>query len=168
MKSATFCAVSAFVSLSLATSFAAAQAGRSGFGVGAEVTTTGITGGTFVYDPGPLHLDFLLGARFNDSASNVAAGARLFFPLHRTQSADFSLGPGIGIVHSDTSPPNNAPGNSYDQCHLEGAGQIRAFLVPNVAFSGSAGLGLVFEPGGPTFSLGGTVGASFGITYFFY
>src|SRR5450432_1870153 len=42
--------------------------GRSGFGAGAEATSTGIVGGTFVYDAQVFHLDALLGAHLTKMA----------------------------------------------------------------------------------------------------
>jgi hypothetical protein len=142
---------------------------RAGLGAGAEATTTGIVGGTFVYDRGNLHLDALLGARFAHNDSAIAVAARLFFPLHSTQAADFSIGPGLGLVHFEhgDNPPNNARNN---EVHLEGAAQIRAFIVSNVALSASAGIGAIFANGDNNNSvvIGGQVAGSFGVTYFFY
>lgn len=147
--------------------------GRSGFGAGAEATSTGIVGGTFVYDAQVFHLDALLGAHLTKNGTDLAVAARFFFPLHHTQAADFSIGPGVGLVHGqhqDDAPPNApAPAStSSNQVHLEGALQIRAFVVSNVAFSASAGLGIVLANGNNTATIGGQVGASLGITYFFF
>jgi hypothetical protein len=140
---------------------------RTGIGVGAEMTTTGIVGGTFVYDAGFFHLDALLGAQFASGRSQEMVAGRFFFPLHRSQMADFSIGPGIGIVHTTVSPAG-APSNSANEVHAEGAVQIRAFVVPNVALSASAGLGFVATNGSNSAVIGGQVGGSFGVTYFFF
>ena len=138
-------------------------------GVGAEVTTTGLVGGTFVYDPGPFRLHALLGARFAHNDTELDLAARFFFPLHKSQNADFSIGPGIGLVHFDhgDAPGDNALDNAV---HLEGAAQIRAFLVSNVALSASVGVGAIFGNGSNHNAavLGGQVGGAFGITYFFF
>ena len=134
------------------------------FGAGAEATTTGIVGGTFVYDPGPWHLDALLGAHFAHDDEEIDLAARFFFPVHRSRFADFSVGPGVGLVHfNHPNPPDNA-------VHVEGAMQIRAFLVSNVAISATAGIGVVFANGNNNDRavIGGQVGGSFGITYFFF
>jgi hypothetical protein len=134
------------------------------FGAGAEATTTGVVGGTFVYDPGPFHLDALLGAHFAHEDEEIDLAARLFFPVHHSRAADFSLGPGLAIVHfNHPNPPDNA-------IHVEGALQIRAFLVSNVALSATAGIGFIFANGDNNNRavIGGQVGGSFGITYFFY
>jgi hypothetical protein len=138
--------------------------GRPHFGAGAEATTTGIVGGTFVYDPGPFHLDALLGAHFAHDDEEIDLAARFFFPVHRSRAADFSIGPGVGLVHfNHPNPPDNA-------VHVEGAIQIRAFLVSNVALSATAGIGVVFANGdnNDRAVIGGQVGGSFGITYFFF
>jgi hypothetical protein len=137
--------------------------------VGAEATTTGIVGGTFVYDAAVFHLDALFGARLTKNDTDLAVAARFFFPLHHGQAADFSIGPGVGFVHGQHDAPPPATGrNSNNQLHLEGALQIRAFVVSNVALSASAGLGVVIDNGNNTAIIGGQVGASLGITYFFF
>jgi Tfp pilus assembly protein PilZ len=51
---------------------------------------------------------------------------------------------------------------------LEGAAQIRAFIVPNVALSASAGLGLVLTKDNNSATIGGQLGGTFGVTYFFF
>ena len=153
----------------LATGSAAAQAAPAarGIGVGAEMTLTGITGATFVYDAEAFHIDALLGALFQHDDSQVAVAGRFFFPVHRSQFADFSLGPGIGLVHQ-SHHPDDAPTVSTNPVHLEGAAQIRAFIVPNVALSATAGLGAVLTKNNNTVTIGGQVGGSFGVTYFFF
>jgi hypothetical protein len=155
-----------------ATGTAAAQTAQTarGIGVGAEATLTGIVGGTFVYDAEMFHVDALLGASFQHNDSSLAVAGRLFFPVHRSQSADFSLGPGIGLVHVTHDPDGDGPLGrvSSNPVHLEGAAQIRAFLVPNVAFSATAGLGLVLTDNNNSAVIGGQLGGSFGLTYFFF
>lgn len=155
-----------------ATGTAAAQTtpAARGIGVGAEATLTGIVGGTFVYDAEAFHLDALLGASFQRNDSSVAVAGRLFFPVHRSQSADFSLGPGLGLVHVTHDPDGDGPQGrvSTNPIHLEGAAQIRAFVVPNVALSATAGLGMVLTKDNNSALIGGQVGGSFGVTYFFF
>jgi hypothetical protein len=152
---------------------AARPAVRSGIGVGAEATTTGIVGGTLVYDASVFHIDVLLGGRFDPDASTTAVAGRFFFPLHTSPSADFSIGPGIGVEHT-TNHPRGAPdapppaSTSANAVHLEGAVQIRAFIVQNVALSASAGIGAVFTNGNNSAVIGGQLGGALGITYFFF
>jgi hypothetical protein len=164
-----FFSVLVFVSRTSAAQQAAANTGRTGVGLGAEATTTGIVGATFVYDASVFRIDALLGADFVPNETTVATAGRFFFPLHRGQMADFSIGPGIGLVHTNIRPPGDAPNTSRNDVHLEGAVQIRAFVVPNVAFSASAGLGMVLRSGGNTSGvIGGQLGGSLGVTYFFW
>ena len=147
---------------------AAAQASPGPFGLGAEVTTTGIAGALFVYDPGNFHIDVIAGADFYHNGSTVEAAGRFFFPVSRGHGADFSIGPGIGFEHIDY-PPGTDPNAPTNRVHLEGAFQIRAFVVPNVAVEASAGLGTVIANGNDnnSFHFGGEVGGQFGIVYFF-
>ena len=143
-----------------------------GIGVGAEATLTGIVGGTFVYDAASWHVDALLGGTFQNDHSEVAVAGRFFFPLHRSQSADFSVGPGIGLVHRTNHDPDG-PGpqgsTTATPIHLEGAAQIRAFVVPNIALNATAGLGIVLNnDNNNSATFGGQLGGSFGVTYFFF
>lgn len=156
--------------LATGTSFAQSAPAARGIGVGAEATLTGIAGATFVYDAEAFHVDALLGASFRRNDSAVAVAGRLFFPIHRTQAADFSLGPGIGLIHTSTDPDGDGPGGrvSSNPIHVEGAAQIRAFLVPNVAVSASAGIGAVITNDNNSAVITGQLGGSFGITYFFF
>jgi len=142
-----------------------------GIGVGAEATLTGIVGGTFVYDAERFHIDALLGGSFAPDVSRFAVAGRFFFPVHRSQYADFSLGPGVGLEHvvvHDQDGPGPQTSVSTNPIHLEGAAQIRAFVVPNVALSASAGLGLVLRDNNNTATIGGQLGGAFGVTYFFF
>jgi len=174
MRNSTKLFIPLFSLALFATGTAAAQtapAGR-GIGVGVEATLTGIMGGTFVYDAAAWHLDALLGATFQNDHSDLAVAGRFFFPLHRTQYADFSVGPGIGLVHRTNHDPDG-PGpqgsTTATPIHLEGAAQIRAFIVPNVALNATGGLGVVLNTDNDNkATFGGQLGADFGVTYFFF
>jgi len=174
MRNSTKLFLPLFTLALLATGTAAAQTAPTarGIGVGAEMTLTGIMGATFVYDAAAWHVDALLGAQFLNDESTLAVAGRLFFPLHRSQSADFSLGPGIGLQHvSIHDPDGDGPQTSQSRTpiHLEGAAQIRAFVVPNVALSATAGLGVVVNnDNNNSATIGGQLGGSFGVTYFFF
>lgn len=172
MRNSTKLTLPLFVLALFATGTAAAQTGPTarGIGVGAEATLTGIVGGTFVYDAEAFHIDALLGASFQHNDSSLAVAGRFFFPVHRSQSADFSLGPGIGLVHVTHDPDGDGPQGrvSTNPVHLEGAAQIRAFVVPNVALSATAGLGVVLTKNDNSATIGGQLGGSFGVTYFFF
>jgi hypothetical protein len=155
-----------------ATGTAAAQTARTarGIGVGAEATLTGIVGGTFVYDAEAFHIDALLGGSFQPNNSQFAVAGRFFFPVHRSRFADFSLGPGVGLMHTSDDPDGDGPNGrvTANPIHLEGAAQIRAFVVDNVALSASAGVGMVLTKGNNSATIGGQLGGSFGVTYFFF
>jgi len=173
MRNSTKLFIPLFALALFATGTASAQNARvaRGIGVGAEATLTGIVGGTFVYDAESFHIDALLGGSFNPDTSSLAVAGRFFFPVHRSQYADFSLGPGIGLVHvTNHDPDGNGPqtSTSTNPIHLEGAAQIRAFIVPNVALSASAGLGVVLTKDNNSATIGGQLGGSFGVTYFFF
>jgi hypothetical protein len=156
--------------LATGTSLAQNAPAARGIGVGAEATLTGIVGATFVYDAEAFHVDALLGGSFRRNESDLAVAGRLFFPIHRTQAADFSIGPGLGLVHSTRDPDGDGPQGrtSTNPVHVEGAAQIRAFLVPNVAVSASAGIGAVVTKDNNSAVITGQLGGQFGITYFFF
>jgi hypothetical protein len=173
MRNSTKLLIPLFTLALFATGTAAAQTAPAarGIGVGAEMTMTGIAGGAFVYDTAAFHVDALLGAAFKRDTSDVSVAGRLFFPVHKSQSADFSLGPGIGLVHHVIHDPDgDGPQGSQtsNPIHLEGAAQIRAFVVPNIALSATAGLGVVLDKGNNSMIIDGQLGASFGVTYFFF
>lgn len=165
-----FFAIILFVSRASSAQQTPRTAVRSGVGVGAEATTTGIVGGMFVYDASLFHIDALLGGEFNSDDSVVRVAGRLFFPLHTSPSADFSIGPGIGFERTTRHPGGEPPppSVSVNSVHLEGAVQIRAFIVQNVALSASAGVGAVFTNGNNSAVIGGQLGGALGITYFFF
>lgn len=151
-------------------SFAQNAPAARGIGVGAEATLTGIVGGAFVYDAEAFHLDALLGGSFRRYDSSLDLAARLFFPVHRTQVADFSIGPGLGLRHVTHDPDGDQPLGrvSTNPVLIEGAAQIRAFLVPNVALSASLGIGAELTKDNNSAVITGQVGSSFGLTYFFF
>jgi hypothetical protein len=63
--------------------------------------------------------------------------------VHAASFADFSLGGGIGIDHWTSAPGTNASDSRTDVA-LEVGGQIRAFIVSNVALTADLGLGVYF------------------------
>jgi hypothetical protein len=104
-----------------------------GIGVGFASMLRGPSGLSVAYDAGAWHLDAIFAARdFGDSQFEL--GARGWFHLHSTGSADFSLGGGLGLR------PEGGDDNLFE---IEAGFLIRAFVVPNVALSGFGGLGLV-------------------------
>lgn len=170
--------------MTLVTATAAAQSepvssGGRGIGLGVEQNLGGLSGAALVYDAGSFHFDVLLGLKHysNDGpdATFLGLGGRFFFVLHSFGMADFSIGGGLGILQSDVGD------NSDTEIQIEGAAQIRLFLVPNVSLTAS--LGLVFLTandnnvgGGPVLAggtgetalgIGGGLFGGFGLIYFF-
>jgi hypothetical protein len=144
------------------TSFAAAQAtdasptSRGSIGLGAAATLTMPVGIQFVYDPGAWHMDVITSLR-HDGGTDIAASARFFYHVHTAQAADFSLGGGVGFQNSE--------GND-NIVHVELSAQIRAFIVSNVALSGTLGLGLRTADRNDFVVSGQTTGI-LAVTYFF-
>jgi hypothetical protein len=151
-----------------------------GPGVGIEENLGGLSGGSFVWDAGRFRIDAILGIaheseRGNGSVTDFGVGGRFFFVVHRMERADFSLGGGFAVVHEDVDG-----GPNETNLQIELAAQIRAFVAPNVALSGSLGFAIVTADnniilGGPVtsgngdgaFGFGGQLLAGFGVTYYF-
>ncbi|HKA90118.1 MAG TPA: hypothetical protein VKE22_20800 [Haliangiales bacterium] len=158
----------------------AQEAGAHGPGVGVEENLAGLTGATFVYDMGNLRFDLLFGLRF--ASTNVPGGndvtifgfgGRVFYVVHHSGMADFSLGGGLGLIFASA-------GVSNVNVDIEGLGQARIFLAPNFCFMGTLGLavaitdkgaileGPVIAQGAKTgFGIGGELLGSIGFAYFF-
>ncbi len=156
---------------------ASSQHGR-GPGVGAVTMLNGMDGAMFTWGSGGWHMDALFGLRhYRPNAGNsyttaFSLGGRFWYHVHAAQFADFSLGGGLGLVRYETNPGN--PGND-DRLDLllQVGGQMRAFIVPNVALLADVGIGAYFGPddniliGGNSIGGGGFVQGTLGIAYFF-
>jgi hypothetical protein len=155
---------------------AASGHGR-GLGVGAMTMLNGFDGALVTWGSagGGFHADGFFGLRhYTDGASTTpfSIGGRFWYHVHAAAFADFSLGGGLGLLHYDTNPgsPNN---DSRLDLALQVGGQIRAFIVPNVALLADLGLGVTFGPtddlliGGQAPGGGGFVSGTLGIAYFF-
>lgn len=165
---------------------AASGHGR-GIGVGAATMLNGTSGAlvTWGSSGGGLHVDGIFGLhhyRDDDThyTTSFAVGGRFWYHVHASTFADFSLGGGIGLTSWTFNP--GAPGSdSRLDLSLEVGGQIRAFIVPNVALVADLGLGATFgnydnimiggqsvtgssEPEGPANNF---VVGTLGIAYFF-
>jgi hypothetical protein len=143
-------------------------------GVDGALVTWGSPGGGF-------HADGFFGLRHyapNAASGNTtkttdfSVGARFWYHVHAATFADFSLGGGLGFIRWETDP--GRPGNdSRLDLALQVGGQIRAFLVPNVAILADLGLGVFFGPtddlliGGQSVGGGEFVNGTLGIAYFF-
>lgn len=134
------------------------------FGLGAEAMITGLTGAAFVYDPSRFRIDALFSYKGAGGNDLFRLAGRVFYVVHSHSAADFSLGGGLGIVHFS---PENKNADSEKQIHLEAVAQIRAFIVPQVALSGTLGIGAVFEDPDDSFNIDGTLTGGLGFVYFF-
>lgn len=138
--------------------------GTPAFGVGAEQQLLGgATGAVMVYDMGLLRIDGILGFLSNPGGTKIDAAGRLFWAVHRSTNADFSLGGGLGVVN--TNPDGAA--DSTTNLHVEALAQIRVFLAANVALSTTLGLGVGLNDGDDTFGFGGQFVTNGGLVYYF-
>jgi hypothetical protein len=130
-----------------------------GLGVGVQAMLEGPFGAAVIYDPGPWHIEGILGF-FTNGQTALALGGRFYYHLHSSTAADFSVGGGLGIVNVSDD------GDGFTDIHLEAGAQVRAFVVPNVAVSASLGLAIVAGDGDLVALTGQLVGG-LGISYFF-
>jgi len=156
-----------------------ATSGRGhGLGVGAMSMLNGFDGALVTWGSGGFHADGFFGLRHyspnnnNNTSTAFSVGGRFWYHVHAAQFADFSLGGGLGLWHWNTNPgnPNN---DSRLDLALEVGGQIRAFIVPNVALLADLGLGVTFSQtddlliGAQSVGGGRFVAGTLGIAYFF-
>jgi len=162
-------------------SFSSASSGHGfGLGVGAVTMLNGTSGALVTWGASGWHADGFFGLhRYNAGGSNttsVSFGGRFWYHVHAASFADFSLGGGLGFVHWKSYPG----ADSHNDLSLEVGGQIRTFIVPNVALLADLGLGAVFssndnimigaqsltDSGNPAGG-GNFVAGTLGIAYFF-
>jgi hypothetical protein len=133
-------------------SFTGASSVRGrGIGVGVGTLLNGTTGLMGTWGAGAFHVDGIFGLhRYvpngNATTSFTVAG-RFWYHVHAASFADFSLGGGIGLLRWVSDPGMTGPGPRSDthwDVSMELGGQIRAFIVPNVALLADVGLGMTF------------------------
>src|SRR5688572_22483774 len=152
---------------------------KHGVGLGIEQNLGGLTGAAFSFDAGRFRIDAILGLAFyNDEPTDATVfgiGGRFFYKVHQLPGADFSVGGGVAILQTEFGEADDT------SIHLEAIAQIRIFVVPNVAISGSFGVALLSADdgevsGGPiagdgagdsVLGLGGQLLAGFGAIYYF-
>jgi hypothetical protein len=176
----------AFAQAPASTASGAASGHGRGLGLGAMAMLNGTSGllVTWGSSGGGFHLDGFAGLRhYNPGAPNnttdFTVGGRFWYHLHAASFADFSLGGGIGLIRWVDDPGGGNESSNLD-LSLEVGGQIRAFIVPNVALLANLGLGATFGGeanillGGQTMTTSGSPegGSAFavgtlGIAYFF-
>ena len=160
---------------------AASGHGR-GIGVGAVTMLNGFDGALVTWGSagGGFHADGFFGLRHyspnGNTTTSFSVGGRFWYHVHAAQFADFSLGGGLGLLHWNTNPGFQNNDSRLDLA-LQVGGQIRAFVVPNVALLADLGIGVFFGPhddlliGGQSVGGGGGgesfVNGTLGIAYFF-
>jgi len=185
VAAATLTASSAHAQNPTTASGAASGHGR-GIGVGAMTMLNGVSGLLVTWGSrgGGFHIDGFAGLRhYNpgapDHTTDFSVGGRFWYHLHAASFADFSLGGGVGIIRWVQDPGGGNESDNLD-LSLEVGGQIRAFIVPNVALLADLGMGATFGGndniliGGQTVTGAGSPegGSNFavgtlGIAYFF-
>jgi hypothetical protein len=151
-------------------SSSASSSGGGVIGIGAvEWLSPFVTGGEFVYDTSPFHIEAALGfahaSQNGASGSNFDIGVAGWYHLAKGANADFSIGGGAGLQY--TSAPG--AGNSQTLFALEPGIEARAFLSQNFALTFRAGFAITFgdNNAATTISLGGQGSGQFGFVYFF-
>lgn len=135
--------------------------GNLGIGIHTMLTGSGPFGPAVVYDTGLFHIEGIIGFADNDEATEFDVGGRFWYHINSSQAADFSLGGGLGVVSIDPEV-----GDGTTDIEIDVGGQVRAFIVPNVALSAS--LGLAILTGDTDFiALTGDLTGTAGLTYFF-
>jgi hypothetical protein len=169
-------------------SFSSANSNHGrGIGVGAMTMLNGTSGALFTWGSagGGFHIDGMAGLhRYRpggapSSTTDFTLAGRFWYHIHSAAYADFSLGGGFGIIRWVSNPGAGNESDNLDVC-FEVGGQIRAFIVPNVALTADLGLGATFGSndniliGGQSFTGSGSpeggsgfVAGTLGIAYFF-
>jgi hypothetical protein len=121
---------------------------------------------SFVYDTGLLHFD-LLGqfVDVEDNSTLLGVGGRLYYTMHRSAAADFSIGGGLFVVHRE----DDATDASANDFGIELGPKIRVFLAPSVAVHSTFGLAVVLadDDSADIIGVAGRLSGSLGLTYFF-
>jgi hypothetical protein len=159
-------AAAAVALLVLAWQIGSAQAqerdgGNLGVGVNAMLSGGGLIGPSVVYDTGVFHIEGLLGFEDNGQ-TRFDVGGRFWYHIHSAQSADFSLGGGLGVI--SVNPEGDDDGTT--DIEIDAGAQMRAFIVPNVAVSVSLGL-VVLTGDADAIAITGDLVGGAGIAYYF-
>jgi hypothetical protein len=162
MKHTLFAAILVFATL--ATARSASAGGVAGtVGIGAEFDVRGVGGLSANFDAGKFHVGGFFGyfdpAGANNSEFDI--GGRFFYHAVSNASADFGVG---GLVGIQSVP--NAAGNRQTFLIIEPSFQIRAFIVPSVALSFTAGMEIGAADASELNITGNIIGQG-GIHYYF-
>jgi hypothetical protein len=135
--------------------------GNLGVGVNAMLSGGGLFSPSVVYDTGIFHIEGLLGFEDTDAETRFDVGGRFWYHIHSAQSADFSLGGGLGVINIDQGDDEGTT-----DIEIDAGAQMRAFIVPNVALSVSLGLVVLTGDADAIAITGDLLGAA-GIAYYF-
>ncbi len=158
----------AVLGLVLAAGSRAASAGGSSgsFGAGGQVNLFGVGGPTAAYDGGKWHADAFLG--YADHRKNINTGrfvlgfgADFWFHVHQTAMSDFGVGGGLSFYHENNTP------NNFNGFYIILGGQMRVFVVSNVALSATLGFGVATADDDGQL-LANDITGDLGITYYFF
>lgn len=144
-----------------------AQETSRGFGLGV-LSFFGIgvlSGGALAaeYDTGRFIAGGMLDFFTQDNGPTVLGlGGRFYAIVHRTRSADFSVGGGLGVGFEDPRV-----GDADLSFQIEAGGRIRYFLTTNLATSLTFGAGVNVIDNATSFALGGRLQGEAGVIYFF-
>jgi hypothetical protein len=132
-------------------------------GVGAEYQLSGLGGVSLNYDAGLFHVGGFFGMSDPTGPNNTAFdfGGRFFFHLHRSATADFSIGGSVSFASVETGP-----NTTTTDVFLEPGFQIRWFAASNVALSFTGGFSFGLDDD-KTFLVAGDVVGIAGIHYYF-
>jgi hypothetical protein len=117
-------------------SYGAGGGSHGNIGVGGILYMGGTNGLSLAYDPGPWHIDTLLGYSSTGGQDAFNIGGRFWYHVKSSANADLSLGAGGSLRHIS---PDGAP-PSRDEVYIEAGILIRVFLAPTVALSVGSGL----------------------------
>jgi hypothetical protein len=144
-----------------------------GFGIGAQTELIspnfGISAAIVDFDVGWARWEasvglgvFERGANALQPANVYGVGVRAYFPVHRAERADFSLGGGVAFNLIDAGKCL-----STATALVLGA-DVRIFVVPNVALVGTLGVGALFQSQGNALIVGARPLGSAGFIYYFH
>src|SRR5439155_302794 len=134
------------------------------WGVGGIGYISGVTGLSVAFDPGPWHIDTIAGISGGGGrATDFRIGARFWYHIMSSGSADLSVGGGLAYQYLNPQGPPPVQNNLF----IEIGGLIRVFLTSNVALSAGTGF-IVRTADASGYDLGATnlVGSA-AIHYFF-
>jgi hypothetical protein len=156
----------------------AGDVGSGGLGVGGTVFISGLAGPEVVYDFGVWHLGGMVAFQsvpnnMGNRGTDFSFGVGGWYHLHLGENSDFSLGGAFAL--ETYSPPGPMPAGDTTGFEFEPGMQIRAFITPNVALHGGAGVVLAFgdqvghpmAPLNKEIALAARVTGDFGFTYYF-